>query len=128
MDTPWKALGPIDEGRDYIAMVSYLPLRGYSKIPLFMRYTARIHRQLRETPGAIGYALRAKLLSKRFWTLSVWDSDRALMDFVAKVPHREGMKEIAPYMGATKFSRWKVLGSDVPPRWDDAIRRMAQEN
>jgi hypothetical protein len=58
----------------------------------------------------------------------VWESDRALMDFVSKLPHRAATKEIAPYMGTTKFSRWKMLGSDVPPRWDDAIRRMAREN
>ena len=31
--------------------------------------------------GAIGYFLRAKLLSRYFWTLSVWENERALDGF-----------------------------------------------
>jgi hypothetical protein len=126
MDLPWKALAPADKSREYIALLSYLPLRGYRKVPLFFRLTLRINRQLRATPGAIGYAMRAKVFSRQFWTLSVWESDRALMDFVAKVPHGEVMNELAPHMGAASFTRWKLLGSGVPPRWDDAVRRSVQ--
>jgi hypothetical protein len=126
MDMPWKELAPADEKLEYIALLSCLPLRAYSKIPLFFRFTSQINRQLRATPGAIGYSMRAKVFSRQFWTLSVWESDRALMDFVAKVPHGEVMKELAPHMGATSFTRWKLLGSGVPPRWDDAVRRSVQ--
>jgi len=128
MDIPWKTLAPPDNGREYVALLSYLPLRGYRNIPLFFRFTSQINRQLRATPGAIGYSMRAKVFSRRFWTLSVWESDRAVMDFVAKVPHAEVMKELAPHMGATSFTRWKLFGSGVPPRWDDAIRRSVQES
>jgi hypothetical protein len=128
MDLPWKALAPADKSREYIALLSYLPLRAYRKVPLFFRFTLQINRQLRATPGAIGYAMRAKVFSRQFWTLSVWESDRALMDFVAKVPHGEVMKELAPHMGAASFTRWKLLGSGVPPRWDDAVRRSVQES
>lgn len=128
MDLPWKALAPVNQGQEYIVLLSYLPLRSYSKIPLFFRFTYQVHRQLLVSPGAIGYALRAKIASRRFWTLSVWESDRALMDFVAKVPHGEVMKDLAPHMGGTSFTRWKLLGSGVPPRWEDAVRRSVQES
>lgn len=125
MDIPWKSLAPVEPGREYVVLLSYLPLRRYSKMPLFFRYSGQINRQLRATPGAIGYTMRAKLLSRRFWTLSVWDNDKALMEFVAKVPHGEAMKQIAPYMDKANFWRWKAQSSDIPPRWDDAMRRAA---
>jgi len=128
VDTPWRRLGQADAGREYIALLSYLPLRSYLKIPMFARFCYRVHRQMVATPGAIGFAMRAKVLSRKFWTLSVWESDRALMEFVAKAPHGELMKAVAPHMGATAFTRWKILGSDIPPRWDDAIRRSVQES
>jgi hypothetical protein len=128
VDTPWRVLGQADTGREYIALLSYLPLRSYLKIPQFARFSYEIHRQILATPGVIGYAMRAKVLSRKFWTLSVWESDRALMEFVAKVPHGKIMKALAPHMGATAFTRWKILGSDLPPRWDDAVRRSVQEN
>jgi hypothetical protein len=30
-------------------------------------------------------------------------------------------------MGATKFTKWKLPGSAVPPTWDDAMKLEAQE-
>ena len=125
MDMPWKTLQPIDVNREYLALLSYLPLKSYSKIPLFMRFSMQISRQLQGTSGVIGYSLRAKLFSRRFWTLSVWENSAALMDFVAKVPHSESMKAMAPFMGQTKFTQWKVKGSGIPLKWDEAIRRTA---
>jgi quinol monooxygenase YgiN len=127
VDTPWKALKGVENGREYVALLSYLPLRSYAKIPAFLRFTLQIQRQMRETPGAVGYALRAKILSRDFWTLSVWEDDHALMDFVGKVPHAEAMKSMAPHMGATRFTRWKLQSSAIPPSWDEAMRREAQE-
>ena len=127
MDLPWKDLAPADAKREYVALLSYLPLRKYSKIPAFFRYTMGIQRQLRKTPGAIGYSLRAKVLRRKFWTLSVWEDDRALVAFVSDAPHGEAMKSIAPHMGATKFTRWKVAGSAIPPTWEDAMKRESRE-
>jgi len=37
---------------------------------------------LEESRGLIGYSLLAHLLEKRFWTLSLWEDEDALMDFV----------------------------------------------
>lgn len=125
MDIPWKLLAPVEPGREYVVLLSYLPLTRYSKLPLFFRYSNQINGQLRETPGAIGYSMRAKLFSLRFWTLSVWDNDRALMEFVRKVPHAEAMSKIAPYMGKTNFWRWKLPSAEIPPRWEAAMRRAA---
>jgi quinol monooxygenase YgiN len=128
MDMPWTTLAGADPSREYLVLLSYLPLRKYSKIPAFFRYMLQIQRQLRETPGVIGYTMRAKILSRNFWTLSVWQSEGSLIDFVTKVPHREAMKKISPYMAATKFTRWKARGSAIPPDWADAMRREAKES
>jgi hypothetical protein len=127
MDSPWKRLIRVDPGKEYLALLTYLPLRSYRKIPGFLRYSLQVQRQMRETPGAVGYSFRAKVLTRNFWTFSVWENDRALMDFVAKVPHGEAMKSFRPYMGTTKFTRWKLPGSAVPPSWHEAMKREAQE-
>jgi hypothetical protein len=125
MDTPWKMLVPAEKDREYLALLSYLPLNRYSKIPAFMRYSMEIMRQIAGSSGAIGYSMRAKLFSRRFWTLSVWENSTELMEFVAKVPHSESIRAMAPFMGQTKFTQWKVVGSALPLRWDEAIRRMS---
>jgi len=42
MGIPWKTLGPPDNGREYVALLSYLPLRAYRNIPLSFGFTSQI--------------------------------------------------------------------------------------
>ena len=123
MDSPWIMFGPPDKSREYFALLSCLPLNKYRAIPGFLRFSSQIQKQLRATPGVIGYSLRAKLLSRNFWTLSAWADEKALTDFVAKIPHEQAMQAMMPHMGPTKFTKWKVLGSALPLQWEEALRR-----
>ncbi|HKE00648.1 MAG TPA: antibiotic biosynthesis monooxygenase, partial [Planctomycetota bacterium] len=109
--------------REYVALLTYLPLRAYRSIPRFLVSTIRIGRQLARAPGAIGYSLRASMGSKQFWTLSVWESEAALGAFVAARPHLDAMSGLRGHMGATRFTRWRVRGRELPPDWSDALRR-----
>src|SRR5215510_5190993 len=127
MDMPWTTLAQADSNREYFALLSYLPLKKYRAIPSFFRFTFQIQKQLRKTPGIIGYSLRAKPLSRNFWTLSAWTDERMLMEFVTRIPHAQAMKGLMPHMEPTKFTKWRVSGSALPLRWDDAMRRAQQE-
>jgi hypothetical protein len=123
MDSPWIMFGPPDKSREYFALLSYLPLNKYRAIPSFLRFSSQIQKQLRTTPGVIGYSLRAKLLSRNFWTLSAWAGEEAMMNFVAKIPHGQAMKAMMPHMGPTHFTKWRVLGSALPLGWEEAMQR-----
>jgi quinol monooxygenase YgiN len=127
MDSPWIMFGTPDKNREYFALLSSLPLNKYRAIPGFLRFSSQIQKQLRATPGVIGYSLRAKLLSRNFWTLSAWADEKALTDFVAKIPHEQAMQAMMPHMGPTKFTKWKVFGSALPLQWEEAMRRSKKE-
>ena len=127
MDSPWIMFGPPDKNREYFALLSSLPLNKYRAIPGFLRFSSQIQKQLRATPGVIGYSLRAKLLSRNFWTLSAWADEKALADFVAKIPHERAMQAMTPHMGPTKFTKWRVLGSALPLQWEEAMQRSKKE-
>jgi quinol monooxygenase YgiN len=83
----------------------------------------RITTQLRGAAGLFGYSLYAEPAAKRFWTLSAWRDEASLFDFVQAQPHARAMTEMAPRMGETRFIRWTLQGSELPPSWDDALRR-----
>lgn len=126
MDAPWKTLATADPRREYVALLSYLPLKKYGAIPRFLRFSMQIQKQLRSTPGVVGYSLRAKLVSRNFWTLSAWEDEKALREFVLKLPHGEAMKALAPHMRPTGFTQWKVPGAELPLRWKEAMKRSEQ--
>jgi hypothetical protein len=125
MVSPWRALAQPHPSAEYLAMLTYLPLRGYLQMARFFSYSAKVQKQLERTAGVIGYSFKANPLRNQYWTFSVWENDRALMNFVRTEPHASAM--IAFNMGATTFTRWKLRGDDVPPRWNDALRRSQED-
>ena len=124
---PWKSLRPIEAGREYLALISYLPLKRYRKIPAFVRLSGQVQRQLGAAPGVLGYALQAEIWRRRFWTLSAWESEAALMEFVHHAPHSEIMRELAPHMEKTFYTTWNVKGSELPLDWGAAKARVPGE-
>lgn len=126
---PWKARRSVKPDGEFLAVLSHLPLARFRMVPQFLRYSRNIQTQLEHAEGLVGYSLRAQLFRRHFWTLSVWEDDKALMDFVSTVPHEEVMKKLQGHMGPTSFGtvRWTVKGASVPPDWKDALARYRQE-
>src|SRR5437879_45399 len=88
VDRPWTVVAPPAEEREYLALVSFLPLKRFRMIPRFLRYSGAVSKQLVGTRGLVGFSFRAKILAREFYTLSVWEDERALDDFVRAEPHR----------------------------------------
>jgi heme-degrading monooxygenase HmoA len=123
-DLPWVAVANREPAKEYVALASYLPLRRLTSTPVFVLDVRRIMSQLGRAPGLLGYSLRARPLRKQYWTLSVWESDRALLEFVRGQPHATVMGALRSRMGPTAFVRWRVSGAGPLPTWDDAMARI----
>lgn len=122
--SPWKSFARTEPDRDYLVLLSLLPLRRFSRLPWFFLQTLEIMRQLGRAGGLVGYSLNAQPTSRRFWTLSVWEDEGALQAFVQSPPHARIMTLMAPHIGPTRFVRWRTRGSALPPRWADALGRL----
>ena len=121
---PWKTLAAPDASKEYVALLSFLPLKRYRMILRFFWLTFATQRQLHRSRGLIGYSLHAQPLRRRFWTLSVWQDQQSLMDFVRQVPHSQIMRALSPHMDKTQFVQWKAAASDIPLDWDKAKARL----
>ena len=122
--SPWRTFGSPDPRGEFLVLLSYLPLKNYWRVLPFVAYTAQVVSQLASADGLLGYSLLAHPLSKRFWTLSVWQNEDGLRVFVHHPRHQRIMTALAPHMDKTKFARWTVKGSELPLQWDDALRRL----
>ena len=123
VEVSWVSRGEIVPTSEYLALISYLPRKRYWSIFGFIRQSNAIQRQLNDSPGLIGYSLRAQLLSRKAWTISVWQNERALSEFVGRSSHADTMKKISLGEGR-KFVRWKLIGSEVPPNWNEALKHV----
>ena len=126
-DLPWTSFVQRVSEREYVALLSYLPLRRLSSTLPFLWAVQQVRRQLARSTGLVGYSLRASPLRREYWTLSVWESERALLAFVKTQPHNGLISSLRGRMGATSFIRWRLGGTDPLPTWDEAMRRAATE-
>ena len=124
--TPWKSVIAPQPGRPYLALISYLPLRRYRAMPKFFRFTTETMRQPSSSHGLIGYSLDARLLARKFWTLSVWENQQTLSDFVRSLPHARIMQDLAPHLGKTQFAQWQVSAAEIPLDWTSARSRLSR--
>lgn len=123
-ELPWKSFFQPAPGKEYVAILTYLPVTSFWTLPQFFYHTGRIRSQLKSAPGLIGYSLLAHVVAKRFWTLSVWEEEAALERFVRQQPHQQAMVGLRRSMGDSAFTRWKLKGTAVPPSWREAMQHL----
>jgi hypothetical protein len=124
---PWQSLDQAEPQREYLVQLSYLPLVRYRSLLRFGRWLLTIQKQLSQTKGVIGYSLLAHPLKREFWTLSVWLDRSALHDFVRAAAHVRAMSALRGHMGQTVFIEWTLAGKDLPPLWNDALKRFYEQ-
>jgi hypothetical protein len=122
--TPWMKREIPEPGDRYLAFISYLPLKHFRAVPKLFRFSLETQRQLRTSPGLIGYSLDARPFSRKFWTLSVWRDQQSLMDFVRALPHSRIMQALAPHLGKSQFAQWTVESPEIPLDWNSAKARI----
>jgi heme-degrading monooxygenase HmoA len=122
---PWTTISTPDPSRTYTAFATKLPLTAHRHVPGFLGDTLRIRRQLRQTPGLVGYSLLAEIRRKTFWTVSVWDDEASLRAFAGADPHRSIMRRAPARMGESAFRPFEVVGADVPMPWQDVKTRLS---
>jgi heme-degrading monooxygenase HmoA len=123
--SPWKSYASANSDREYLVLGSYLQLQRFSATFRFVRRAIQVRQQLARAPkGLMGYSLLGRPWARQYWTLSVWEDEAALQAFVAEHPHVDVMSAIAPEMETTRFVRWPVEGSSLPPAWPEVLRRI----
>src|SRR6266576_5060689 len=113
--SPWRTFGSPGPGADFVALLSYLPLKSYWRLFPFVVYTAQVMKQLAKADGLLGYSLLARPLSKR----SLCGRARGRVASLRSAPalHPYHGRSRPPNMDKTKFVRWTVKGSQLPFRW-----------
>ncbi len=122
--SPWKQFKPMHADHEYLVMASHLPLKRRGATPKMLGMANAVRRQLKDTPGVVGYSLDAKVFAKDYFTLSVWDDEASLRAFVDRSPHVETMSALKPEMHETRFVFWTIPGTGGHPGWDDAKQRL----
>lgn len=113
--SPWMRYAATVGSKEYLAIVSYFRLADPGVMPKFLWNALRIGRQLSRSEGLLCYSTGARFGRMEFWSTSVWEDVRALVNFVRASPHSEIMATMKPCVMRSEFMRWTINGASVPP-------------
>ena len=126
MVTPWYKKSMVDPDRSYTALLGYIQLKSIGMFPKFAWYGRQIEKQMKRTPGVLGYRIKSRFFRLEFWHLSAWESPAAIHTFVHAQPHLRIMEELTGRLGKTDFRYWTVKGSDLPVHFKHELHRLTE--
>jgi hypothetical protein len=108
-----------------VKAATILPIRRYRHLPGFLRANSAIVRELKGSPGLVRFAVRAHLIQRRFYTLSVWRDRPSIVRFVRSPPHARAMGQFEHWRDSgAKFVDWP--SPDARLDWTEGLRRLAE--
>lgn len=111
-------------GAGTLVQVSRLELKRARDVPSFLFAALRIRHITLRSSGAVGVSIRAEPFRRIFWTLSAWESEDAIREFVRSDYHRSVMAKYRDRMIGAHFHTWSEVDSTMRRvSWDDAHRR-----
>lgn len=106
------------QGHTYVLALTNATL-DRSRRGIFDDYTRKLEKSLPDTPGLVGFSIRARPLGSEVWTMTLWRSDEAADDFVGSPLHRKAMRAAMPAVLTSRFYRGPWT-SAKPPTWAEA--------
>jgi len=93
----------------------------------FWKRVSSVRSSLEDNQGYLGGSIRRQLFGNRAWTMTVWENEDSLENFVDSREHERAMKEGAPAVEANRFYRIRKPWKDVPIKWEE-VETLIKEN
>jgi len=109
-----------------LASVTRLRVRSLRFLPAFIWHTFKSQRQVARLAGFFGGRL---LVDSRwtFWTLTVWENERAMRKFRGSGAHARVMSHLPHWCDEASYAHW-VLATDCVPEWSGAYEKLATDS
>ena len=83
----------------------------------------KVQKQLETAKGVVGFTARLEFLNRNVVQLAVFDDANALKEFSQTGQHVLCSKQTKASMKWLKNKTWDILGSELPPKIEEAIRK-----
>jgi hypothetical protein len=105
--------------------VTRLRIRFWRYVPVFVWHTFRSQRQAMRASGFVG----GRVLSdakRAFWTLTAWESEKAMKAFRGSGAHARVMPKLAEWCDEAAYAHWES-NADQVPTWEEAYSRLVSD-
>lgn len=111
--------------KDMIVSATRLRVRSALLLLPFVFRTFQSQRQVVRAPGFQGGRLLIDT-KRTFWTLTAWESEKAMRDYRGSGAHRNVMPRLIDWCDEASVVHWTSESAEIPS-WAEAAGRMRQE-
>lgn len=107
------------------ASVTRLRVRSLRYVPAFLWITFLSQRQVARAPGFLGGRLLMDA-GWTFWTLTTWESERAMKAFRGAEPHARAMPRLVEWCDEASYAHW-ISAEGFVPSWLEGYEHLVSE-
>jgi heme-degrading monooxygenase HmoA len=126
--TPFRTAEGFDEipANTYVTVGITHVITGNDKAKndIFWDHTMRVVDSLASHKGYLGHKIRRQFFGNEAWTMTVWEDEASLQNFVVGKRHQDAIKNGLDALVKARFVRFKITKSGIPISWDDAEKIM----
>lgn len=108
-----------------LASVTSLRVRSVRYLPPFVWQTFLTQRQALRASGFLGGRLLLDA-HRTFWTLTEWESERAMKGFRGTAPHAKVMPRLVEWCDEASYVHWTPTDASLPS-WPEAYEHLVAE-
>ena len=120
----WTPVKEIDPKHEYTAFSQIGELKNSFSLLSWGRRGKKVQEQLKTTKGFVGYTMEFGFWNKKGVIVGIFEDEPSLMAFAHSGQHANCMAvSKADVKGKMNCYRWKVMGSEVPPKIPDVLAK-----
>jgi hypothetical protein len=101
-----------------------LRIRSFRFVPLFFAHAFRSVSQVKKAPGFL-YGALLNDRSWTFWTMTAWDSQENMRQFMTTGSHKSAMPHLLHWCDEASVAHWEQQETELPS-WMEADKRMRE--
>ena len=109
-----------DASGPYLAVATYAKMASGQR-KAFGAHVDAVEAQLKSFDGLVGYSLRGEIPGKEVWTVTVWEDEAALLEFVTSGAHQVAMADATTVVAEFDSAHFEVSADRLPPAWSDIL-------
>jgi hypothetical protein len=132
ISTPFKFIegrAPLEADREVLVVFTHVVLGEDDSLnELFWRYTFQIEQSLSQARGVVGHSVRKKIFAEEAWTMSAWEDEQSMNEFVRSGLHAEAAVKAGGAISRVEYARMRVRISQLPLSWSVAESALSAQN
>ncbi len=121
---PWLEQAKDNNATVLVAITEMTLPRGGRYRKQFFKDVKMVEATIAEEEGFLGFSKRAEPFGSRAWTMSVWEDEGALAQFIYSADHSVAVDRSKNYSWNARFVQFEVAATEIPVSWDRVVEEL----